>query len=125
MTSNLKDQYTVKELAAIFKMSHKATIRHLRHFNVPLQTKERFKSHIPTLIIRDNNPELFHSIELAVAGKVKKPFFTIKDLMPLFYKTQSGMYRWIKRHQIPTRVCGNKIVLLASVLLQLEKQSAP
>jgi hypothetical protein len=125
MTSNLKEQYTVKELAALFQLSHKATIRHLRHFNIPLQTKERFKSHVATLIIKDNNPELFHSMELAVAGKVKKPFFTIKDLCPMFYKTHSGMYRWIKRYQIPTRVCGNKTVLLASVLLQLEKHSAP
>lgn len=120
---SIKLNYTIKELSNIFQLSPKSTIRHLKHFNIPIITKERFKSHIPTNIIQSNNPELYLSIELTLTGKVQKPFYTIRDLCPMFYKTHSGMYRWLKRHNLPVRLCGNKTILLASVLLTL--QSAP
>lgn len=119
------DQFTIKELSHIFQISNKSTIRHLRHFNVPIETRQRFKSYIPADFIKSNNIDLYQSIELTLLSKVDKPFFTIKDLANIFNKTHSGMYRWIKRNKIPVYLCGNKTVLLASVLLKLPTNSGP
>lgn len=114
----MKELYTIRELSSIFKISRKATIRHLRHFNIPFQTKERYTSHIQTSHIKEFNLDLFNSIQLTLEHKVKKPFFIIKDLKSMLNKTHSGAYRWVIRNHIPTSMCGNKTVILASTLRQ-------
>ena len=116
MISTVKSRYSILELSYIFKLSKKRTIRYLRYFNVPIQTKERVKLYVEMRLIKDNNIDLYQSIILTLTKAVKKPFFSIQDLCPILYKTHSGTYMWIKRNKIRNCICGNRIVVLASYL---------
>lgn len=114
---NQPNSYTIKELSSIFKMSKKATTRHLRAFGIPVPTKERCKFIIKSEDIKLNNIALYFSITLTLSNHIEKPFFKIKDLIKLLNKSHSGTYRWLIRHEIPMYVIGNKFIILASTLL--------
>lgn len=117
----MKDVYTISELSEIFQVSKKRTIRYLKHFNIisiPVESGKKYKIHQYDIL---SNIDLYNSIQLTIFKKVKKPLYSIRDLCPMFGKTHSSMYRWIIRHKIPNAICGNKIVIFASRVGELNK----
>ena len=113
----MKSSYSIRELASIFRCSPTATIKHLRALNIPIITKERFKSIIQSNTIKTYNIDLYNSIELTILGKCSKPVFYIRDISYRLNNTHSGTYRYLIRMNAPFVRCGNKLVILASTAL--------
>ena len=113
----MKEHYTIKELSIIFKLSNKSTIKYLKNLNIPIITKERFKTIITLQTIKDNNINLYNSIILTLNNRITKPFYSIRDLSKLLNKSYSNTYRYILKNKTPTTLCGNKLIVIASTLL--------
>ena len=113
----MKEHYTIKELSTIFHLSPKSTIKYLKNLNIPIITKERFKTIINIETIKTNNINLYNSIILTLNNKITKPFYSIRDISFLLNKSYSNTYRYLLKNKTPTTMCGNKLIVIASTLL--------
>ena len=105
-----------------FNMSYKATVRHLRFFGVPVIINQK-RVDINMEELKQYHPRLYYSIAMVRAKRVKKAFFYVSDLVPIFGKHRATVWRWVIKNKIPTTKCGNKLVILAFDILKLAEKA--